>query len=111
MLDQAIAYGSNAVHETEVRAMLGAIFVVSGVRVVLDPDSKVTAAKRVTEALRNPVHSERLTELVELVDARGFAIVYGDTIRAIGQTPAHDDIRALVRWLPRRCPLLQRRFR
>ena len=31
------------------RAMLGAIFVVSGVRIVLNPDSKVTAAKRVTD--------------------------------------------------------------
>lgn len=41
--------------------MLGAIFVVSGVRIVLDPDSKVTAAKRVTD---------RVAPLIERTDPR-----------------------------------------
>ncbi|WP_212998616.1 DoxX family protein [Winogradskya consettensis] len=43
------------------RAMLGAIFVVSGVRAVLDPDSKVAAAKRVTD---------QVGPLIERVDPR-----------------------------------------
>jgi uncharacterized membrane protein YphA (DoxX/SURF4 family) len=46
---------------TAARAMLGAIFVVSGVRVVLDPDSKVPAAKPVTD---------RVGPLIERVDPR-----------------------------------------
>ncbi|GIM75222.1 hypothetical protein Aau02nite_64830 [Amorphoplanes auranticolor] len=46
---------------TAARAMLGAIFVVSGVRVVLDPDSKVTAAKRVTD---------KMAPMIERVDPR-----------------------------------------
>ena len=41
--------------------MLGAIFVVSGARIVLDPDSKVTAAKRVTD---------KVGPLIERVDPR-----------------------------------------
>jgi putative oxidoreductase len=41
--------------------MLGAIFVVSGARIVLDPDSKVTAAKRVTD---------RVGPLIERADPR-----------------------------------------
>lgn len=41
--------------------MLGAIFVVSGARIVLDPDSKVPAAKRVTD---------RVGPLIERVDPR-----------------------------------------
>ncbi|MFB9360831.1 DoxX family membrane protein [Actinoplanes nipponensis] len=46
---------------TAARAMLGAIFVVSGARIVLDPDSKVTAAKRVTD---------KVGPLIERVDPR-----------------------------------------
>jgi putative oxidoreductase len=46
---------------TAARAMLGAIFVVSGVRIVLDPDSKVPAAKQVTD---------RVGPLIERVDPR-----------------------------------------
>jgi putative oxidoreductase len=41
--------------------MLGAIFVVSGVRIVLDPDAKVPAAKRVTD---------KVAPLIERVDPR-----------------------------------------
>ena len=41
--------------------MLGAIFVVSGVKIVLDPDAKVTAAKRVTD---------KVAPLIERVDPR-----------------------------------------
>jgi uncharacterized membrane protein YphA (DoxX/SURF4 family) len=41
--------------------MLGAIFVVSGIRIVLDPDSKVTAAKRVTD---------KAAPLIERMDPR-----------------------------------------
>jgi putative oxidoreductase len=41
--------------------MLGAIFVVSGVKIVLDPDSKVAAAKGVTD---------RVGPLIERVDPR-----------------------------------------
>jgi putative oxidoreductase len=41
--------------------MLGAIFVVSGARIVIDPDSKVTAAKRVTD---------KVAPLIERVDPR-----------------------------------------
>ncbi|PRY27240.1 DoxX family protein [Pseudosporangium ferrugineum] len=43
------------------RAMLGAIFVVSGARIVLNPDSKVAAAKRVTD---------RVGPMIEKVDPR-----------------------------------------
>ncbi|AGL21670.1 DoxX family protein [Actinoplanes sp. N902-109] len=43
------------------RAMLGTLFVVSGVRVLLDPDSKVPAAKRVTD---------KAGPLIERVDPR-----------------------------------------
>ncbi|MBB4767322.1 DoxX family membrane protein [Amorphoplanes digitatis] len=46
---------------TTARAMLGAIFVVSGVRIVLNPDSKVEAAKRVTD---------RVGPMLERVDPR-----------------------------------------
>lgn len=41
--------------------MLGAIFVVSGARIVLNPDSKVTAAKRVTD---------KVGPMIEKVDPR-----------------------------------------
>ena len=41
--------------------MLGAIFVISGVRVVLDPDAKITTAKRVTD---------KVGPLIERVDPR-----------------------------------------
>ena len=41
--------------------MLGAIFVVSGARIVLDPDSKVATAKRVTD---------KVAPLIERVDPR-----------------------------------------
>jgi len=41
--------------------MLGAIFVVSGAQIVLDPDSKVPAAKRVTD---------KVAPLIERVDPR-----------------------------------------
>ncbi|WP_305788436.1 DoxX family protein [Symbioplanes lichenis] len=43
------------------RAMLGAIFVINGVRVAIDPDSRVPAAKRVTD---------RAAPLIERVDPR-----------------------------------------
>ncbi|MFI7596478.1 DoxX family membrane protein [Actinoplanes sp. NPDC049681] len=43
------------------RAMLGAIFVVSGARIVLNPDSKVAAAKRVTD---------KVGPMIEKVDPR-----------------------------------------
>ena len=46
---------------TAARAMLGAIFVVSGARIVLDPDSKVTTAKRVTD---------KIGPLIERIDPR-----------------------------------------
>jgi len=41
--------------------MLGAIFVVSGARIILDPDSKVSTAKRVTD---------KIGPLIERVDPR-----------------------------------------
>jgi putative oxidoreductase len=43
------------------RVMLGAIFVVSGARIVLDPDAKVPAAKKVTD---------KVAPLIERVDPR-----------------------------------------
>jgi uncharacterized membrane protein YphA (DoxX/SURF4 family) len=43
------------------RAMLASIFVVSGIRILLDPDSKAEAAKRVTE---------RVGPLIEKLDPR-----------------------------------------
>jgi uncharacterized membrane protein YphA (DoxX/SURF4 family) len=46
---------------TAARAMLGAIFVVSGVRIVLDPDTKADAAKLVTD---------KVGPLIERVDPR-----------------------------------------
>ncbi|MEU4214800.1 DoxX family protein [Actinoplanes sp. NPDC026623] len=46
---------------TAARAMLGAIFVVSGVRVVLNPDAKVDTAKQITD---------RVGPLIERVDPR-----------------------------------------
>src|SRR4051812_5037603 len=46
---------------TAARAMLSAIFVVSGVRILLNPDSKVDTARRVTD---------RVGPLLEKVDPR-----------------------------------------
>ena len=46
---------------TAARAMLASIFVISGARIVVDPDAKVAAAKRVTD---------RIGPLITKVDAR-----------------------------------------
>ncbi|UQU65016.1 DoxX family protein [Couchioplanes caeruleus] len=62
------------------RAMLGAIFVVSGARIVLNPDSKVPAAKRVTD---------KVAPMIERMDPR-----LPSDARALVQLKAGADVAA-----------------
>jgi putative oxidoreductase len=72
---------------TAARAMLASIFVISGAKILVDPDSKVTAAKRVTDKvgpLLAKVDPRLPTDARTLVRAKAAADVVAGLMLATG---------------------------